>query len=423
MRQSAVRLPRRVGPVPVLVLVLVLVLGIARCRPAATPPPLPPLPQAAGSPRAELRKALDGDASEENPGISKKPESDPYDVLIARLGGLGAEGWTAERAAADALRADAKASRRLAAALSGKGPALRRAVAAQILGEMRERRAIPVLEDRVLDLSEDPRVVEACAEALAAIGERAALPALTAALYELRPDTVENQGVRVALAAAEAALGSRDGVGELVSILLEFRAGSPNRPKVFTCERASRALVAAAGPPTGSGQGRDVGRADPFSHPQILEAAGKSWGAWWDENRRTWTPHSPRVVSPELLPEAVRPHWDALEGSSFYFGRRARRVLVALGPDGLPWLLHALRDAASTGRRSEAASALGDLADRAAVPHLAWALAHDPAGVVRREAAKSLGALGGPEARAALERAASDPDPEVREAARAAPGG
>ncbi len=400
MRGSSVPGPGSlVGPA----LVLALLLGTA-CR--RGPPPLPVLPALSGSPRLDLRKALDSEEAGLAPADRTRLEG-----LVARLGGLGAAAWDAEREAAAALRADPGSSGLLVRFLSGKGPALARAAAAEILGLKPERRAIPVIEARVADLREDPRVVEAAAEALGALGDRAALPALTAALYEVRPDTVENQGVRVALAAAEAALGSRDGVNELVSILLEFRAGTPNRPKVFTCERASRALVLAAA--------RDVGGADPFSHPQVLEAAGKKWGAWWEENRRTWTAPAPRVASPDLLAEAVAPHGRELEGASFYYGRRARRVFAALGPDGLPWLLHALRDAGSTGRRSEAAGALGDLADPAAVPHLAWALWNDPAGVVRREAAKSLATLGGPAARAAIEKATADPDPEVAAAAKA----
>lgn len=67
------------------------------------------------------------------------------------------------------------------------------------------------------------------------------------------------------------------------------------------------------------------------------------------------------------------------------------------------------------GLRRNAALALGNRGDRAAVPALARALAADPSPVVRGAAAWALGRLGGPAARRALERArASEAEPAVR---------
>jgi epoxyqueuosine reductase len=68
-----------------------------------------------------------------------------------------------------------------------------------------------------------------------------------------------------------------------------------------------------------------------------------------------------------------------------------------------------------------AAIALGNLGDTAAVPPLVRALGEDRSPLVRSHVAWALGRLGGAQARAALERAAqADLDQEVREEARAA---
>lgn len=69
-----------------------------------------------------------------------------------------------------------------------------------------------------------------------------------------------------------------------------------------------------------------------------------------------------------------------------------------------------------------AALALGNARDSAAVPHLVRALAEHPSAIVRAHAAWALGQLGTGEARAALERAASDSDPSVAREARLALG-
>jgi HEAT repeat protein len=69
--------------------------------------------------------------------------------------------------------------------------------------------------------------------------------------------------------------------------------------------------------------------------------------------------------------------------------------------------------------RLRAARSLGRLRDKLALPLLIEALVH-PAGNLRKEAAIALGEIGDPDAGRALTAAGSDPDPEVRKAARLA---
>ena len=76
-------------------------------------------------------------------------------------------------------------------------------------------------------------------------------------------------------------------------------------------------------------------------------------------------------------------------------------------------LVQSLRDSDSF-VRARSAIALGEIKDRQAVTPLVSVLASDQSGEVRREAAKSLGIIGGPEAKRALEAASSDKDPFVR---------
>jgi HEAT repeat protein len=77
-------------------------------------------------------------------------------------------------------------------------------------------------------------------------------------------------------------------------------------------------------------------------------------------------------------------------------------------------LIQLLRDKESF-VRARAAAALGPIKDSQAVAPLISVLAHDEAGEVRREAARSLGLIGGTDARRALEAALSDKDLFVRQ--------
>jgi len=93
--------------------------------------------------------------------------------------------------------------------------------------------------------------------------------------------------------------------------------------------------------------------------------------------------------------------------------------LTALGVEAVPEIITATGHRVPSVRWA-AAEALGDIGDRRAVAPLADLLAQDTDWEVREVAAYSLGQLGGPEATARLTEAMTDPEQEVREAAREA---
>ncbi len=98
----------------------------------------------------------------------------------------------------------------------------------------------------------------------------------------------------------------------------------------------------------------------------------------------------------------------------------AIRDLVRAGPDAVPDMLAALEDADSH-VRSVAATALGILGAREAVPALTRILAEDPDEVVRSHAAIALGEIAEVEAPAALRRATEeDASKDVRHQAKVA---
>jgi epoxyqueuosine reductase len=72
------------------------------------------------------------------------------------------------------------------------------------------------------------------------------------------------------------------------------------------------------------------------------------------------------------------------------------------------------------GLARNAAVALGNSGNAAAVPHLARALREDASALVRGHAAWALGAIGGATARSVLERARGDADEGVRQEVEAA---
>jgi hypothetical protein len=75
-----------------------------------------------------------------------------------------------------------------------------------------------------------------------------------------------------------------------------------------------------------------------------------------------------------------------------------------------------LSDSASPEVRRHAASALGAMRARDAVPALITMLSHETDAVARAEAAHALGLIGDPSAKDAVRAAAQDPDAFVRDA-------
>lgn len=372
-------------------------------------PPLPPLPADPGDLPARMEAELGAVGSE-------------HAALVESLGGFGAAGAEALAAAESRVAALPGAASALHAVVAdAQAPLLRRIDACRLLGLLRERRAIPLL-GRLLgatDGSAPSTLQAACAEALGAIGDRAALPLLLVPLLDNRP---ADWHVAAAVGIAALHLGAPAGGDACLDVLEDWSPDLSARPRVFDRERVGLALVALAarlGQPAPADP-------DPYRLPGDFRAEVRKFRTWWDGARARVTPAAGVTIDAALLRALLAPHLANFSGESFFYRKLAQDVLVQCGADGLPYLLHALRDERAPWRQ-HAAEALGATLDPVVVPHLVAAYRAEPAAVARLETVKALlrlradAVLDGAAAAsvaATLDLAKRDPDPLVRAAAK-----
>ena len=119
------------------------------------------------------------------------------------------------------------------------------------------------------------------------------------------------------------------------------------------------------------------------------------------------------AVAPLSLPRMKQVILDAYQSDS---PRMSTSALYAMGmncdPEWLPTLIKELKSPEPE-RRFEAAGALGELEEEAAVPHLAG-LVHDLDAQVQLSAIQALGRIGGGEAKEALRACMDNPDERIR---------
>jgi HEAT repeat protein len=112
--------------------------------------------------------------------------------------------------------------------------------------------------------------------------------------------------------------------------------------------------------------------------------------------------------------------WMLITGDTRVWHHDAIHALASLGGPADGPLFADLLGRLDPGTRFAAARAIGMVGYRAGVEKLMFVARHDPMPYVRTAACQTLGDLGDPSARPALEDALSDKDPFVRELARQA---
>jgi HEAT repeat protein len=381
-------------------------------------PPLPPLPAEPGDLVARHAAALAQERETLDPAARAA-----LDALVAALGGFGAEGADALAQAEARVATLAGATGGLAAVVAdAEAPLLRRIDACRLLGVRRDRRAVPLLGG-LLSAGDDrpPAALQtAAAEALGLIGDRAALPELLAPLFDNRP---RDWRLTTAVGVAALHLGAPAGGDACLEVLDDWSPDLAARPRVFDRELAGRALLACA---ARLGDPPPAAEPSPYRLPVEFRAEVERFRVWWRGARARVRPADGVTTDAVLLRALLAPRLASFSGERLFLRKLAQDVLVALGADGLPYALHALRDPREPWRQYGAES-LGAMASAGAVGHLAAAYAREPSATVRVEVVRALGRLRAEatadadaraRADATLAAAAGDPDPAVRAAAR-----
>ncbi len=266
----------------------------------------------------------------------------------------------------------------------GMSNALDRRSTADLLRRLGATEQAPALRALLQDIDAD--VVAAAGRALAVLGDREAVPAITAAMEQ-----ASFAETRADLAAALAELGSTNGIPELLRQL--------DHPDLLLRERAFELFFGV----TGLHKGYE---------PALAEterlAAIAALTSWWAQNggvhvlRRPYRPepgvddHAFHVVSAMGGGAGVIP---AAEDDE-----KAIQELVDMGSDALPALLKGLKfPAGFAAKRASICTALGRMGEKNAAPFLMAAL-KDPVVGVAAYANMALASCGDADCLPALER-------------------
>lgn len=305
-------------------------------------------------------------------------------TVAALLADLQSDSAETRRKAAVALAktGDSSAVAPLIAALMDPSEDVRWA-AAMALGQVGDSSAVEPLVTRLGDSSDDVRW--AAAMSLGNLGHPASVPALAEALSD------KHEGVRVVAAKALGDIADEGAIAPLIAGLSDAHLGVR-----FGCAEA-------------------LGRIGPAALPAVTEQLS----AQSSETRR-----AAAAALGHIGDTSARPELESLLGTDTDPSVRsaAAEALGRLGDcAAVPALIAALADPDAR-IRAAAAGALGELHDPR-VPALVALLGDQSEDVeVRWQAARSLGAIGAPEASQVLLEALKDDSEELRSAAAAALG-